>query len=166
MTSNPSAKRRLKWPNASSNPSSTIGRGGMVLASFRCSFALKASSTGLARAWVALILGNTAWASSQGCRAFGASLTCWGHSAASKKIRRSSRRLVRASASSSPIEARCEVRRPFASANDCWTSLVGMLVSSVRWYVFVTKSSSWIHSQRRLVVQRVPVSMPRRSAPT
>lgn len=76
MISEPSLKRRDKWPKASPKPSSTMGRGGMVLASFLCSLALNASSTGFPRECVESILGKMDKASIQGSLAFAGSLTC------------------------------------------------------------------------------------------
>lgn len=142
MSCAPSWKSRDKWSNAGSNSSLTIARGGIVLASFRCSLVLKASSTCFASLCERLMIGRTGSAASHGALASSILLTCCGDSAASRNILRRSNLANSASASSSRID-------PF-SANSCSRALsmtilisaVAIRLSSVRLYVLVTKSSS------------------------
>lgn len=113
-----------------------------MLASFRCSFVLKASSTGFASSCECLIMGRTGSAASHGALASSIFLTCCGDSAASKNILRSSSLANSASTSSAPIES--------FSASSCsraWSmavliSAVAIRPRRVRLYVLVTKSSS------------------------
>lgn len=113
-----------------------------MLASFLCSFALNASSTGFPSWWVDPILGSRLNASVHELLALCGSFICCGHSAAARNTRLRSRRLARASATSSPMESLCEASTSWASIKTCRTASVGILVSRERLYVLVTKSSS------------------------
>lgn len=136
-----SSHSRVKCASASSGLTSTIGRGGRVLASFRWIFRLNASGTGVPRPKDSFSAGS--WFKQDAkCSVDLVSMTPISCSTAARKSRRKMSLHWIASLNFLSILA-CWSIQETASSMSFWKCSMSKGVRRLRLYSWVTKSSSW-----------------------